>query len=185
MPGGPDSIQLVEATEQQLGTDLPPERVEAIHDALTGDWMVQSIGYADTVYLVVGNYAEHTKPRLVDARDVLDDRSPSHVAFLLEDIDPGSEAWQNFYVKFKVFAARSDWLVGIFEDNDGGHELEVGEVPREKLYVFKREYDDRETEHAAYDAMIAGLFDVLDHDGRLFRWSSPTELPPLVEEHVP
>lgn len=50
---------------------------------------------------------------------------------------------------------------------------------------FKREYDHRETERAAYDAMIAGLFDVLDDEGRLVRWSSPTELPALVDDHVP
>lgn len=180
-----DAFRLVEATERQLGTDLPPEQIEAIHDALSNDWLVRSIGYADAVYLVVGNYDEETKPRLLDARDVLDGRSPDDVAFLLDEVDPGIDAWRNFYVKFKIFSARADWVVGVFEDNDGGHELEAGEVPREKLYVFKREYDDRETEQAAYDAMIAGLFDVLDNDGRLVQWSSPTELPSLVDEHVP
>lgn len=184
MPGT-DSLRLVDQTECHLGTDLPPERIEAIHDALTSDWLVRSIGYADTVYLVVGNYDEQTKPRLLDARDALDRRSPAHTAFLLDEVDPEADAWQNFYVKFKVFAARSDWLVGVFEDNDGGHELEVGEVSPEKLFVFKREYEDRETERAAYDAMIAGLFEVLESEGRLVRWSSPLELPPLVEEHVP
>lgn len=185
MVEGFDAVRLVEETTERLGEDVPPERVEAIHDALLTDDVLRAVGYAETVYLVVGNYDETTRPRLVDVRDVLDRRSPDHVAFLLDDVDPEVAAWRNFYVKFKVFAARADWVVGVFEDNDGGHELEVGEVPREKLYVFKREYDDRETERAAYDAMLASLFEVLENGGRLVRWSSPAELPPLVDEHVP
>jgi hypothetical protein len=185
MQDGPDPVRLVEETAEQLGEDLPPDRVEAIHDALLSDDVLRSVGYAETVYLVVGNYDRATKPRLVDVRERLDGRSPGHVAFLLDEVDPDVTAWRNFYVKFRVFAARADQVVGVFEDNRGGHELEVGEVPREKLYLCKREYDDPEAEREAYDAMLASLFEVLDDEGRLLRWSDPTELPALVDEHVP
>lgn len=180
-----DSLRFVEETERELGAALAPEQIEAIHNALLRDWVIQSIGYAEVVYLVIGNYGLSTKPRLVQARDVLDHRSPNHLAFLLEDVDPESTAWQNFYVKFKVFASRSDLVVGVFEDNDGGHELEAGEVPHGKLYAFKREYEEQTDERAAYDGMLASLFEVLDNRGRLVRWSSPVELPALVDEHVP
>lgn len=185
MLGGLEPVQLVEETEQRLGEKIPPEQIEAIHDAVLTDEVLRSVGYAETVYLVIGNYDEATKPRLLETRDVLDRRSPNHLAFLLDEVDPDVSAWQNFYVKFKIFTARADWIVGVFENNDGGHELEAGEVPREKLYVFKREYDDRAREHEAFDAMIASLFEVLDNEGRLIRWDRPAELPNLVDEHVP
>ena len=178
-------VRIVEESEHQLGDGLPPAQIEAIHNATLQDDILRSIGYANTVYLVIGNYAETMKPRLRTARDVLDCRSPTHVAFLLDEVDPDVTAWQNFYVKFKVFAARADWVVGIFEDNDGGHELEAGEVPRQKLYAFKREYSDPDIEHRAYDAMIRSLFEVLENDGQLIRWDQPAKLASLVEEHVP
>lgn len=33
--------------------------------------------------------------------------------------------------------------------------------------------------------MIAGLFDVLENEGRLIRWERTAELPDLVDDHVP
>ena len=185
MTEGLDPVTLVEETEQRLGQDLPPKQVEAIHDAYLNDEMLRLIGYADAVYFVIGNYDDETKPRLLEVRDVLDRRSPDHTAFLLEDVDPEVTAWQNFYVKFKVFTARADYVVGVFEDNDGGHELEIGEIPRENTWAFKREYEDKDDEHAHYDAMIAHLFDVLENEGQLVRWERPEVLPELVDEQVP
>jgi hypothetical protein len=185
MADGLDPIRIVDDTAAHLGSELPPERIEAIHDTLVEDEVLRSFGYAELTYLVIGNYDEGKKETLETARDVLNSRSSTHLAYLLEDVDPNLRTWENFYVKFKVIAARSSYVVAVFEDNDGGHELEVGEADREKTYVFKREYDSRETERAAYDAMIATLFEVMVNREQLFVWATREELLDLVSEHVP
>lgn len=180
-----DLVQLVADTSSHLGEDLSPETIEAIHDSLTADPVLGAYGESEVTYLVIGNYEEEKKQTLVAVRESLNSRSPDHLAYLLEDVDPETRVWSNFYVKFKVLEARSDHVIGVFEDNDGGHELELGEVDREKVYVFKREYETKEAERAAFDAMIATLFETLDNGNRLFRWQTAGELLTLVGDRVP
>ena len=96
-------------------------------------------------------------------------------AILLDDLDPESDDWENFYLKFRYTLTLIDFPVLIAEDNDGGHELELGELPLPETYVAKRNYEDFSIDHdlerEKYDAMIAKLFELLERNDRLFTWT--------------
>ena len=61
----------------------------------------------------------------------------------------------------------SDYVIGVFEDNDGGHELELGEGNLSTTYILKRDYSnasiDNDVEYEKYDAMLGTLFFYLIH----------------------
>ncbi|ACV49265.1 MULTISPECIES: hypothetical protein [Halomicrobium] len=191
-----DGQEVLDETLSFLGS-LPPEQITAMRDAVYGD--LGRYEEADCTYFVLGNYDEYEKERVLSVRDSLTDSAAGRVAFTLEDIDPGVDAWQNFYVKFRVFARRADHIVLVAEDNDGGHKLELGEVDRERLYVLKRDYDgasldppDDDERSAAdpafgdldyerFDAMMLTLFAYLDDEGRLFTWASESGLARAVD----
>jgi hypothetical protein len=145
---------------------------------------------ADCLYFVLGNYDKYKKPRLETVVAELTDDSTGEKAFLLEDIDPNVTIWENFYVKFRVFLARATYVVLVAEDNDGGHELELGEVDLSTTYILKRDYDaasldpptaDGSTaaapkfgdlDHQMFDSMILTLFSYMEQEGRLYTWDS-------------
>jgi len=182
-----DPERLIEDSEAYLEDELSPEAIERLMDAALTDGLLRDFGYSDVAYLVIGNFDEPQKTRLRSVRDTLTDRGASQFAFLLDEI--GEQVWENFVVKFKIFADRVDFVVGVFEDNEGGHELEIAELDREryqqKTRVFKQEYLTVEAERDAYDAMLAHLFEIMDNRGQLYRWESEEELLELVAEHVP
>ena len=182
-----DPERLIEDSEAYLEDELSPEAIERLMDAALTDGLLRDFGYSDVAYLVIGNFDEPQKTRLRSVRDTLADRGASQFAFLLDEI--GEQVWENFVVKFKIFADRVDFVVGVFEDNEGGHELEIAELDREryqqKTRVFKQEYLTVEAERDAYDAMLAHLFEIMDNRGQLYRWESEEELLELVAEHVP
>ena len=74
-------------------------------------------------------------------------------------------------------------------NHEGGHELELAELDREryrgKTRVFKQEYLTVGAERDAYDAMLAHLFEIMDNRGQLYRWETEPELLELVAEYVP
>lgn len=135
--------------------------------------------------LVLGNYdtpesdRAGPKDRLVDAQELLEDHDPRSTAVLLEDLDPVNDDWLNFYVKFRYTMATTDFTVLVAEDNDGGHELELGAATLSETYVAKLDYRhasvDKDLEYEKYDAMISTLFKLLDRRGRLFEWRTPAE----------
>jgi hypothetical protein len=182
-----DPERLIEDSEAYLNDQLTPEAIERLMDAAFSDELLRDFGYSDVAYLVIGNFDDPQKVRLHSVRDELADRGSSHFAFLLDEI--GEQAWENFVVKFKIFADRVDFVVGVFEDNEGGHELELAELDREryqrKTHVFKQEYLSIAAERDAYDAMLAHLFDIMENRGQLHRWETEEELLELVAEHVP
>jgi hypothetical protein len=157
---------------------LTPEQFTAISQVVARD--CERLGSADLLYFVIGNYDEDRgqKDRVVDTRDRISAYSSDTEAFLLEEVDPSDEAWQNWYVKFLVFRRRADHVVGVFEDNDGGHELEAGEVETGDLHVLKRAYltdggdQDTDLEYERFDGMLAKYFEFLDARGRLYRWTT-------------
>jgi hypothetical protein len=179
---------------------LPPARIKAMRDSVYGD--LDRYRDADRTYFVLGNYDEYKKDRIEGVRDDLTAPAAERVAFTLEDIDPEIDVWQNFYVKFRIFARRADYTVLVAEDNDGGHELELGEVDLETLYVLKRDYDgaslnppsdgDRspatpafgDLDHERFDSMMLTLFSYLDEEGRLFTWADEGELASGVDRIV-
>ena len=145
-----------------------------------------------TRYLVLGSYdtprSDRTGPkdRLVEARDCLEDLNPRSTAVLLEDLDPDNGDWRNFYVKFRYTMATTDFNVLVAEDNDGGHELELGEATLSETYVAKRDYRhasvDKDLEYEKYDAMISTLFKLMDRRGHLFKWRTPAEFRDAIEQ---
>jgi hypothetical protein len=136
-------------------------------------------------YLILGSYNEHSsgregpKDRLINAKKILDGIQYSSFAILLEEIDPNNTRWTNWYLKFQFTLLSTDYNVLIAEDNDGGHELELGEIPLQETYVAKRDYThaslDNDIEYQKFDGMMATLFDFLDRAGHLYRWQDKTE----------
>lgn len=154
-----------------------PEETSAIHAAvtnLTTEFEIRSTPGA-TRYFLLGNYDERPKERLRLAQDLLVAHHDNAVAILLEDLDPENDNWENFYLKFRYTLTFIDYPVLVAEDNDGGHELELGEVPLAETYVVKRDYEslsiDHDLEYEKYDAMIAKLFGVFERNDHLFPWT--------------
>lgn len=137
-------------------------------------------------YLLLGNYDERSatregpKDRLQFAQRILHNAKHSSFAILLEELDPNNTNWNNWYLKFQFTLLSTDYNVVVAEDNDGGHELELGEVPLQETYVAKREYThaslDEDLEHEKFDGMMSSLFNFLDRAGHLYRWQDKTEL---------
>lgn len=136
-------------------------------------------------YLILGSYDDGSstrdgpKDRLVHAREILHTNQHSSFAVLLEDLDPSDTRWPSWYLKFQFTLRSTDYNVLIAEDNDGGHELELGEISLQTTYVAKREYThaslDKDIEYEKFDGMMASLFDFLDRAGHLYRWRDKTE----------
>lgn len=174
----PFASNVVSDMQDIVDAGLTPGQFTEISRVVARD--CERLAEADVLYFVIGNYDEEggRKARVVETRDRLSAHHPAADAFLLEDVDPGDEAWENWYVKFRVFLRRATHVVGVFEDNDGGHELEAGEVPNGDLLVLKRDYYDADgapdtaVEHERFDGMLAKLFEFLDRRGRLYRWTT-------------
>lgn len=138
-----------------------------------------------TRYFVLGNYDEPQKERLRRVVTILEKRDSKNVAVLLEELDSRDDYWENFYLKFRYALSMTDYVVVVAEDNDGGHELELGEVPLADTYVLKRDYtsasieDDLEREK--YDAMMAKLCELLARNGQLLEWNSVETLTEAAE----
>jgi hypothetical protein len=194
-----DGQELLDETLSFLGP-LPPQQIKAMRRGVYGE--LGRYADADVTYVVLGNYDEYRKDRVEGVRDALTDEAAGRVAFTLEDIDPDVDAWRNFYVKFRVFARRADHTVLVAEDNDGGHELELGEVDLESLYVIKRDYDGAsldppadgsrsaadpvfgDLDYERSDSMMLTLFAHLDEEGQLLTWASEAELEHAVDRVI-
>lgn len=127
-------------------------------------------------YFVLGNYDDGRKKWLKEASRLLEYFNSTSIAVLLSDLDPDNDDWENFYIKFRYTLSFIDYSILVAEDNDGGHELELGEVPLASTYVVKRDYEsvsiDHDLEYEKYDAMMAKLFDVMARQNHLFSWDS-------------
>lgn len=125
-------------------------------------------------YLVLGNYEEKQKQRLEQTCDLLSYFNPQSYPFLLDYLDVENADWDNFYLKFRYAEDYSDYCVLVAEDNDGGHELEVGEVPLSELYILKRDYEmtsiNHDIEREKFDAMIGTMFEMMAENDRLVPW---------------
>lgn len=162
---------------------LPPEIVTRLHRESLPD--LERLVSAETLYFVVGSYSEPQKIRLNDVCEWLSNPK-SDEAFMLDEIDPDIDVWENFYVKFRVFLTRCHHVVGVFEDNNGGHELEIGEADISNTYILKRDYTktsvNNDVEHDKFDAMLGTFFNLLDNRGHLYRWTSIDELKEQTEK---
>lgn len=160
-----------------LFESFTPAEVTDVHDAVAnlGDEIRSDADPEGRRYLLLGNYDAPQKSRLTQARSLLEHFDPAANAFLLSELDAGNDDWSNFYLKFRYTLTFVDHPVLVAEDNDGGHELELGEVPLDPTYVSKRDYEpisiDRDLEYEKYDAMIAKLFSLFERQEQLFAWT--------------
>lgn len=153
---------------------LTPREYSALYDVLHKD--CEQFADAEQLYFVLGSYddASGQRNRLEAVRDCISEYPPME-ASLMEEIDSEDRVVDQWYLKFCAFYDRTDYAVFVFEDDDGGHELEFGEVSLdEKVRVLKRDYySDGEVatqaEHDHYDGMLAKKFETVDNRGRLYR----------------
>lgn len=166
---------------------LTGPEVQAIHDnALSLFTELELKTISDTIYFILGSYdtpagdRDGPKDRLEDTRDNINESSLLASAILLDDLDETNEHWSNFYLKFRYTLIGTDYTLLIAEDNNGGHELELGEVPLETTFIFKRDYTtlaiDSDLEYEKYDAMMATLFAIMNENNHLDTWTTPAEL---------
>lgn len=156
--------------------DLTREQYNSLYEVIHRDCV--RLAKADQLYFVLGNYEEQTgqRGRLETVRDTISDY-PCFEAFLMEEIDPDNEAWENWWLKFQALLNRADYAILVLEDNEGGHELEAGELNLEETYVLKRDYLrpdgslNNEVEHARYDGMLAHKLKELESRGRVYNWT--------------
>lgn len=147
----------------------------------------------NTKFFILGSYEtrhnhEAPKDRLETVRDRIESLPCNTEAYLLEDLDENRDDWANFYLKFRFTLLASDNVFLVAEDNDGGHELELGEVPLDDLYVFRRDYSnisiDKDITYAKYDAMMNTLFDLLEKQNHLDNWETSEKLVEHVERRA-
>jgi len=134
----------------------------------------------DRSYFVLGNYDREPIRRLNLVVDRLNRREDAY-AFRMVDI---RGEWDNSIQKFCLVADLVTCLVGVAEKEPSDFLVEqgllVGTVEYfSKSHVLKREYDD---EDHPFGWMQDGVFELLDDDGRLYRWRSEEDLVDAAEE---
>lgn len=139
----------------------------------------------DRTYFVLGSYGRPEIHRLQLVKDRLNRRANTY-AFLMVDI---RQEWVNTYLKFRILADYTDFIIGVTEHDQGGFLVEQGyftalETYFEKTYVLKREYttltsEDIETNaniNNPYSGMQIAIFEMLNEVGRLYIWETEDEL---------
>jgi hypothetical protein len=128
------------ATEYLHDTSLSPEEYETLKHSI-GE--LSPIFSADRAYFVLGSYGRPEIHRLQLVKDRLNRRTNTY-AFLMVDI---RQEWVNTYLKFRLLADYTDFIIGISEHDQGGFLVEQGyftalEKYFRKTHVLKREYAD-------------------------------------------
>lgn len=178
------------SVENLLGRKLTPEELEDLKRGLSEDIVLETLLYSERSYFVLGSYGTDEKDqqelvRLELVRDVLDERHPSHHAFLLSELP---DFYPNWVVQFAVAAHRVDHVVCVFEHSFGGHEFEAGVLTllrSHDLWVLKRAYDSESKEREHFDGMMAHFFELVKERDELRTWRDERELETLASEELP
>ncbi|RQG97095.1 hypothetical protein [Natrarchaeobius chitinivorans] len=133
-----------------------------------------SIFEHDRTYFVLGNYDQEPICRLNLVVDRLNRRSDSY-AFRMVDI---RGEWDNGIQKFCLVADLVTHIVGVAEKEPSDFLVEQGllvgtEEYFSKSYVLKREYEE---ESRPFGWMQDGVFDLMEEEGRLYRWETESDL---------
>ncbi len=175
--------ELAEKADEYLHeTTLTPEEYEALKQSVAE---LTPIFSAKNSYFVLGSYGRPEIHRLQLVKDRLN-RQRDTYAFLMVDI---RSEWTNTYLKFRLLADYTDFIVGVAEHAQGGFLVEQGyftalEEYFTKTHVFKREYDSLDVDSIdtgididnPYSGMQTAIFEMLDDAGRLCQWTSEDEL---------
>ena len=179
---------LVERAEAYLHeTSLTPEEYEALKRSVAE---LSPIFSADRAYFVLGSYGQPEIRRLQLVKDRLNRRLDAY-AFLMIDI---RSEWVNTYLKFRLLADYTDYIVGVAEHAQGGFLVEQGYVTAlgkyfAKTHVCKREYDGLDPGDIGagvdldtpYSGMQTAVFEMLEERGRLCGWTTGDDLVECVE----
>ncbi|WP_136688452.1 hypothetical protein [Halorhabdus amylolytica] len=162
---------LTSATEQLDEEELSLSDNEEILHALSE---LTPIYENDRSYFVLGNYDREPIRRLNLVVDRLNRRQDAY-AFRMVDV---RGEWDNSIQKFCLIADIVTFLVGVAEKEPSDFLVEQGLLVGtteyfSKSHVLKREYDD--TEHP-FGWMQDGVFELFEHEGRLYRWRTEDEL---------
>lgn len=157
---------------------LTPAEYEALKHSVAE---LAPIFAADRAYFVLGSYGQPEIRRLQLVKDRLNRRRGAY-AFLMVDV---RSEWTNTYLKFRLLADYTDYIVGVSEHAQGGFLVEQGyftaiEAYFTKTHVLKREYSDLDPEtietgvdvQNPYSEMQTPIFEMLDDAGRLRRWTT-------------
>jgi hypothetical protein len=173
----------VEKAEDHLhDTSLSPQEYEDLKHSIAE---LSPIFTNESAYFVLGSYGRPEIYRLQLVKDRLNRRTDTY-AFLMVDI---RSEWVNTYVKFRLLADYTDYIVGVTEHDRGGFLVEQGyftalETYFTKTRVFKREYSDLDPDEVdtnvnlekPYSGMQTAIFEMLDDAGRLCLWQTEDEL---------
>ncbi|QSG01743.1 hypothetical protein [Natranaeroarchaeum sulfidigenes] len=170
------------ANEYLHDTSLSPEEYEALKHSVAE---LSPIFSADCAYFVLGGYGRPEIHRLQLVKDRLNRRTSAY-AFLMVDI---RQEWVNTYLKFRILADYTDFIIGVSEHDQGGFLVEQGyftalETYFQKTHVLKREYTDLTPEAVEtnantenpYSGMQTAIFEMLAEAGRLYIWTTEDDL---------
>lgn len=188
----PSVEELAEKADEYLHeTSITPDEYESLKQSIAE---LSPIFRANRAYFVLGSYGRPEIYRLQLVKDRLN-RRPDTYAFLMVDI---RSEWENTYLKFRLLADYTDYIIGIVEHDQGGFLVEQGyftaiEEYFEKTYILKRDYeplsaDDIETGvtiKKPYSGMQTAIFAMIADAGRLERWSTEEELLEHTESLIP
>jgi hypothetical protein len=169
-------------------TSITPEEYEALKQSVAE---LSPIFSADRAYFVLGSYGQPEIRRLQLVKDRLNRRADTY-AFLMVDI---RSEWTNTYLKFRLLADYTDYIVGVAEHAQGGFLVEQGyftalEQYFAKTHVCQRNYDDLDPDDVdtgvdvenPYSGMQTAIFEMLEESGRLYRWTTEDDLIECVEK---
>jgi hypothetical protein len=179
----PTVEELAEKADEYLHeASLTPEAYEALKHSVAE---LTPIFSAERAYFVLGSYGQPEIRRLQLVKDRLNRRSDAY-AFLMVDI---RSEWTNTYLKFRLLADYTDFIVGVVEHSRGGFLVEQGyftalESYFVKTHVLQREYASLDAEALdtdvditnPYSGMQTSIFEMLDDVGRLCTWTTESDL---------
>lgn len=180
--------ELTEKAEEYLHErSISPEEYESLKHSVAE---LSSIFRHESAYFVLGSYGRPEIYRLQLVKDRINRRENSY-AFLMVDI---RREWTNTYLKFRILADYTDYIIGVAEHDRGGFLVEQGyfTILKKyfiKTYVLKRDYEDVVPEdvdtdvdlESPFSGMQTDVFDMLEEAGRVCVWSSEGELIDCVE----
>lgn len=179
----PQAAELAAKADEYLpDTSISPEEYEALKHCVAE---LSPIFSADRAYFVLGSYGRPEIHRLQLVKDRLNRRTNAY-AFLMVDI---RQEWVNTYLKFRLLADYTDFIVGVSEHDQGGFLVEQGyftaiDTYFQKTHVLKREYTGLTSDDVAtnaniedpYSGMQTAIFEMLDEVGRLSSWITEDDL---------
>lgn len=177
-----------ELMDEITGIRLTPSEHQRVKDLANSEQLERVKGH-DRRYLVVGAGGETgaaTRRHIV--YDLLDTRTdPPAVATQLEEFGLTPEEIRLWTRVFDILCGMATHIVAVIEDFDGGYVWELGLLfapsYREKVWVLKRRYPDKETERERYDnGMGASHVQLLLTGPRADEWVDADELRDAVDE---